>query len=100
MAGLKRAPETIGAPSRTLKAPPKHTDNFYRSPEWVRLVRQIKRERGAFCEICGSRRGLVGDHTIEIKDGGPRLDPHNVKLLCAKHHNRKTADERRRRNQN
>lgn len=100
MAGLKRAPDALSAPPNTLKAPPKYTDSFYRSPAWVRLVRQIKRERGAFCEICGSRHGLVADHIIEIKDGGPRLDPSNIKLLCARHHNRKTADERKRRNEN
>lgn len=43
--GLKRAPETIGALPRKLKAPPKYTDDFYLSLEWVRLVRQIKRAR-------------------------------------------------------
>lgn len=99
MAGLKRAPERISTLPSQLKAPPKHVDEFYRSPVWRALVRDIRRERGAFCEICGSRRGLVADHKHEIKDGGARLDPNNIELLCAPHHNSKTAAARARRNQ-
>ena len=40
---------------------------------------------------------LLGDHVVEIKDGGARLDPSNVMLRCYSCHARKTAEERNRR---
>ncbi len=45
--------------------------------------------------MSGNRRGLIGDHIVERKDGGADFDPLNVRLLCAACHNRKTAAARR-----
>lgn len=81
-------------PSR-LSHPPKVADSFYLSPEWRALVVEIKRERGAYCERCGSSRGLIADHIVEIRDGGAKLDRTNIELLCGRHHAAKTAAKRR-----
>jgi hypothetical protein len=97
MGRLKQIPARLKAPPPKVKALPKVADPFYLSPEWRTLVRDIKRERGAFCCICGSGKRIVGDHRVELKDGGARLDPANVDLLCHGCHQRKTARERARR---
>lgn len=78
-------------------APPKQAEPFYRSAAWVALVRDIKAERGNWCERCGSTHRVVADHKVERKDGGADLDPGNVELLCQACHNRKTAQARARR---
>jgi len=73
---------------------------FYSSPEWKALLAEIIRERGRRCEGAGcGREGcrLFGDHIIEIRDGGPKLEKRNVRLLCGSCHGLKTAAERRRR---
>jgi 5-methylcytosine-specific restriction endonuclease McrA len=80
-----------------LRPPPKVADSFYLSPEWRALVVQVKRERGAWCQRCGSKHRVAGDHKRELKDGGAALDPANVELLCSRCHNRKTAAVRARR---
>lgn len=77
-------------PPRALPAP-KVADGFYRTPEWRELVARIKRERGPGCARCGSTHRVIGDHVIELKDGGAPLDPSNIELLCIAHHNAKTA---------
>lgn len=77
--------------------PAKRADALYTSPEWRRLIALIKRERGSWCEDCGSRHRVAGDHEIEIKDGGAPLDKGNVRLRCPACHNRKTAAARARR---
>jgi 5-methylcytosine-specific restriction endonuclease McrA len=77
-----------------VKARPKVVERFYNSPEWRKLVASIKRERGNWCQRCGSGgRGVrvIGDHIVERRDGGAELDPVNIELLCAACHNRKTA---------
>lgn len=70
---------------------PKKTDRFYLSPEWKALVREIKRERGAFCQRCGAAGRIIGDHIKERRDGGAELDRRNVELMCLPCHNKKTA---------
>lgn len=77
-----------------VRAMPKVADPFYLSPEWRALMRRIKKERGAHCEHCGAGGRIIGDHVVEIKDGGERLDPRNVRLMCMPCHNRKTAKAR------
>lgn len=95
----------------------KRTDDFYRSPEWNALKKQIRAERGRVCERCGktyeddgSPVDLILDHIIERRDGGADLDPRNVQQLCTRAggngagrlggcHNRKTAEARQRRAQ-
>lgn len=78
-------------------APPKRADRFYQSREWRELVATLKRERGNCCARCGSRHRVIGDHIIELKDGGAPLDPSNIELLCQAHHNAKTAEAKARR---
>lgn len=86
------------APAKsTLRPPPKIADSFYLSPEWRGLVAQIKRERGAWCQRCGSNHRLIGDHIVERRDGGADLDPMNIELLCHACHQRKTAQAQARR---
>ncbi|WP_370179917.1 HNH endonuclease signature motif containing protein [Alteriqipengyuania sp.] len=80
-----------------LKALPKRAERFYQSPEWRGLVKQLKAERGAFCERCGAGGRIIGDHIVERKDGGAELDPSNIRLMCWPCHNAKTARERARR---
>lgn len=84
-----------------VRTSPKRADRFYTSPEWRALVKLIKIKRGNFCEGCGAdgrKERLIGDHDVEIKDGGSLLDEENVKILChRKCHPAKTAAARRRR---
>lgn len=78
--------------------PPKQADGFYTSPEWRKLIASIKAERGERCEDTGPHSGrLMGDHIIEVKDGGAKLDRRNIMLRCAGCHNRKTARVKRER---
>lgn len=97
MGRLKALQPAIGALPPRLRPPPKVADSFYLSPEWRALVAKLKRERGAWCERCGSKHRLIGDHVRELRDGGAPLDPGNVELLCQPCHNRKTAEARARR---
>ncbi len=79
----------------------KRVDPFYLSPEWKALMRQIIKVRGRRCEDvrhdpASPRDGvrLYGDHIVEIRDGGAKLDPSNVLLRCARCHGRKTSETR------
>lgn len=73
---------------------PKVAESFYKSKEWRDLVASIKRERGNFCQRCGSSHRVIGDHIVERKDGGAELMPSNVELLCQPCHNTKTSKAR------
>lgn len=93
-------------PSRRtkLKLPEKQADAFYLSREWRALMDGIIARRGRICEdpehdAARPRAGgrVFGDHIIEIRDGGARLDERNVMLRCGSCHSRKTAAERARR---
>lgn len=61
---------------------------------------RIIKTRGRICEDphCDTPHGpwriIVGDHVVEIADGGARLDPANILLRCQACHNRKTAKGR------
>lgn len=80
------------------RVPPKTADAFYVSKEWRGLMATILKQRGRICERCG-RTGcrIFGDHIVELKDGGAKLDPSNVQLLCGSCHTAKTAQARARR---
>lgn len=81
--------------TRTAMPAASEFDDFYRSPAWRRLVARLIAERGRACERCDCRDGrIVGDHIVELRDGGARLDPENVRLLCHRCHERKTAAAR------
>ena len=97
MGRLKSPPPLLGSPPPMLRVPPKQAMPFYQSPEWRKLIASIKRERGAFCCMCGSSHRVIGDHIVELKDGGEALDASNIQLLCHAHHQAKTAQTRARR---
>lgn len=97
MGRLRQIPSRLKAMPPKVKPLPKVADSFYLSPEWRGLIRDIKVERGAFCVTCGSGKRIIGDHIVEIKDGGAKLDANNVQLLCHVCHQRKTARERAKR---
>lgn len=90
-------PSRLGSLAPKLLPLPKSADLFYSSPPWRRLVVRIKLQRGPYCEECGSKHRVAGDHVVEMKDGGAPLDELNVKLRCARCHNRKTASEKAKR---
>jgi 5-methylcytosine-specific restriction enzyme A len=65
--------------------------------EW-RRVKDAYRARHPMCEVPGCGRPTYDvDHVRELRDGGARLDPGNLKALCRSHHVRKTAARRRER---
>jgi 5-methylcytosine-specific restriction enzyme A len=87
-------------PTLTSRVPrqEKQADSFYTSPEWRALIAAIKEQRGNQCADVGPHSGrILGDHIVEIKDGGALLDPANIMLRCAGCHNRKTGRERAKR---
>ncbi|KQS74043.1 HNH endonuclease [Rhizobium sp. Leaf384] len=86
--------------ARVVKPKPKTADAFYLSPEWRSLMHRLIAERGRRCEEVGCGRvntRIFGDHIVELKDGGPLLDPSNIKLLCGSCHTTKTLAQRARR---
>jgi len=74
---------------------PKTADPFYLTQAWRSLAEAVKQARGYRCEDCGAagRPGdrMVADHVQEIADGGARLDPGNIRVLCPACHARKTV---------
>jgi 5-methylcytosine-specific restriction endonuclease McrA len=88
---------------RTAQPTPKKGDRFYDTPEWRARMARIVKERGRRCQCptCETPRGpwrkIVGDHIVELQDGGAPLDPGNIMLMCMPCHGRKTADARARR---
>jgi len=94
MGKLTALPSRLGSPMVKLAAAPKAVEPFYQSPEWRGLVARLKSERGNWCNRCGARGRIIGDHIVERKDGGAELDETNVELLCQRCHNRKTAAAR------
>lgn len=87
---LKALPSGIGRLPPVIKSPPKIAEGFYQSREWRVLMATLKRQRGGWCERCGSKHRIAGDHIVERKDGGADLDPSNIELLCQACHNAKT----------
>lgn len=73
---------------------------FYRSVQW-RKARNYYLARHPLCELCLKENRItaadVVDHIKEITDGGALLDERNLQSLCSTCHNKKTAEERRRR---
>lgn len=91
MGRLKALPARLVAAPPRLKPMPKVADAFYRSPEWLAVRRAVEARDGKFCRCCGKAGvRLFADHIVEIKDGGAKLDPANVQLLCGGCHGRKT----------
>jgi 5-methylcytosine-specific restriction protein A len=98
---LRLAKPILAAAPPSVKTVPKHTNAFYLTPEWRRLVGDLVHQRGRRCEKCGQLRDqdgrpirVFGDHVIELRDGGALLDPSNVQLLCGSCHAKKSIAER------
>ncbi|MGD6992159.1 HNH endonuclease [Sutcliffiella horikoshii] len=83
--------------------PKRENKTFYDSKEWKRARRlAIIRDRG-LCVKCLARGKYtkfdVVDHRIEIKDDHSlRLELLNLQCLCHTCHNRKTQEEKKKRN--
>lgn len=78
--------------------PTRIAEPFYTSRAWLDLMTALKRERGERCQDCGrGRTRIFGDHIVELKDGGAKLDRRNVRLRCGSCHTLKTNAERARR---
>ena len=69
---------------------------FYQSAQW-RAVRFAFLRAHPLCVRCQARGRLVpavvADHVQPLKDGGARLEWHNLQALCVPCHNGKTASE-------
>jgi len=92
------APRLATVSTAIAAPPPKLAEPFYVSAPWKALMSAIRRERGDRCQDCG-RSGvrIFGDHIVELKDGGAKLDPRNIFLRCGSCHSKKTAVERAKR---
>jgi 5-methylcytosine-specific restriction protein A len=82
-------------------AAPKATDPFYLRPAWRRF-RNWYLANHPMCALCGGYGdavpAVIVDHVVELKDGGAPYDEGNVQALCLSCHNKKTADEKMKRN--
>lgn len=91
-------PSITARDPRSVKVAPKEAEPFYYSAEWIKLRDQERAAARGICRRPGcGKRGFIVDHIVEIKDGGAKLDPRNVELLCSPHHGAKTAAARARR---
>lgn len=79
-----------------------HIRNLYNSDRWRKLSRQIKLRDDFLCQKC-IKEGVysnadITDHIIEIKDDwDKRWDTGNMISLCHFHHNKKTNEEKKKR---
>jgi 5-methylcytosine-specific restriction protein A len=75
----------------------KKRDEFYGTNRW-RKVRNRYWKLHPLCEDCLSRgitkQADMVDHIEEIKAGGAKLDPNNLRALCWGCHAKKTVRER------
>lgn len=80
-----------------------HIRKFYSSKVWKNTRNSVMMEHDWVCANC-KRNNLITpakivDHIVEVKDDWDRrLDTDNLEPLCHSCHNKKTADERKRRN--
>ena len=72
-----------------VKRAPKVADAVYRTPEHRAWAKAVIRRDGFRCRYCGSRKNLVADHIVEVKDGGAALDIDNGQCLCVACNTRK-----------
>ena len=80
------------------KADPKY-DKFYHSPQWIKL-RNAYRRANPLCKKCKDEGKVtlmkVVDHIETVKENWiRRLDWMNLQSLCERHHNAKSARERK-----
>lgn len=91
------APRLASIDTATAKLPAKFADPHYLTPEH-RAWRTAVMARARYRCACGDR-ARYADHIIELRDGGPPLDPANGEALCARCHAHKTHTARLRRQQ-
>lgn len=74
--------------------------HIYQSSRWQRL-REQQLILQPLCEHCLLidivREANTVDHIVEVRDGGDIWDIENLQSLCPACHNRKTAEERKKR---
>ena len=94
---LKNLSPRMGALDLRTVRPPEgvstgSADPFYQSDAWRTFRRALEEERGRICSGCAKAvpkdQMMIGHHLIPIKDGGPKLNPRNVILLCHPCHER------------
>jgi 5-methylcytosine-specific restriction endonuclease McrA len=56
---------------------------------WRRLVAYVLTRDAGICHLCGHPGADTGDHLTPLEDGGPELDPANVR---AAHGRRRTLE--------
>ena len=73
---------------------------FYGTSQWKNLREQYINAH-PLCERCEDQGYIVEgrevDHIVEIEDGGDKTDPDNLQTLCVSCHRKKTAEEKRKR---
>mgnify|MGYP000725314454 CR=1 FL=1 len=76
--------------------------NIYKSSRWVKLRAHHLRLHPC-CVMCEQfniyEPATVVDHIKEVKDGGDPWDMSNLQSLCRSHHQTKTGQETKKRNQ-
>lgn len=76
-------------------------ENVYNSTRWRELREMaLKRDKG-LCVTCLKNnrieRAVLVDHIVEISDSGEPFDINNLQSLCSSCHNKKSAEERKKR---
>ena len=99
MARVKQIKSRLSLLDQRAAPPPAEiVEKLYSSPAWLGLMASLRKQRGNQCQRC-DRKGcrMFGDHIVELKDGGAKLDPANVQILCGACHTLKTNAERAKR---
>ena len=67
---------------------PRQRREFYHSPEWRALSRQIRERDGHLCTACKPRTvgARLVHHVTPLSAGGSALDPANLTSLCSECH--------------
>lgn len=73
---------------------PMREDTFYASQSWLEFRRHFLAEH-PLCVICSAEDRITPadtlDHLRPIREGGPPLDPANVRAVCRECHSRHHA---------
>lgn len=98
MVKLTGVRQRFAPPRPRVVTPPKKALPFYQSAEWRSLMARLIALRGRQCQKCGATGcRIIGDHVVELRDGGAPLDAMNIELLCPPCHGKKTERRKRER---